>query len=618
MSEEHKKGNGLAAVREILDSAVEVQPSRLDEVDVAAVKAKHRGMTDELNRLTDLKRQVLAGGLEQAVFEAELRTVAETYKKQGMTPAEAHAAVERRLRPSMSADEARERLAAAARGQRDEVLEIGLAGELWHDADREAFATIRREGRRETWQVRSRDYRHHLTAEYRRRHNRAPAKQALSEGIDAIEAAAVLDGAEHEIFVRVAGAGDKVYLDLLNEAWTVVEIDATGWRMIGDPPVRFVRPRGLRPLPEPKPSSDLAGIRKLAELVNLRGDDFKLYVSWIVGCLHPTGPYAILVVAGEQGSAKSSAVEIACEVVDPGKVKTSGPPRSEQDLAIAASKRHVVAYDNLSKIDGWLADALCRLSTGGGLQKRMLYTDDDQNLIAVCRPGAVTGIPDLAERADFADRSLVVVLDPIPKDRRRGKEELRASFEESAPVILGALLDGVSRALRDHGRQAARMTEKPRMADFAAWAAAAAPAFGWKAADFLRAYEANREEAVDRVLEADPVAEAIIDFGRQAYSWKPIERADGTMDEATRVWEDTASTLLEEIAKLVPQDTRRERDWPKDATRLAGCLRRAAAALRTKGIAIEFSREREELPDGRKGKHRRMIKITAPEPGLAG
>ena len=48
---------------------------------------------------------------------------------------------------------------------------------------------------------------------------------------------------------------------------------------------------------------------------------------------------------------------------------------------------------------------------------------------------------------------------------------------------------------------------------------------------------------------------------------------------------------------------------------MAGRLRRAAPALRTKGIAIEFSREREDLPGGGKGKHRRMIKITAPEAG---
>ena len=608
MSEQEQRGNGLAAVREVLNKAPEVQP-RLDEVNVPELKVKHRDLITDLDRLAELKRKAEDGEIEHAVFEAERLALAEKYKKQGMTPAKALAAVERRLRPPMDPDEARDRLAEGG-AQRDEVLQLGRAGELWHDPDLEAFATIQRDGRRETWKVRSRDYRLYLHAEYRRRHGRVPTGQALTEGMEAIEAEA-RDGVEHEVFVRVAGAGGKVYLDLVNERWDVVEIDAGGWRVISDPPVRFIRPRGLRPLPEPKASSD--GIGKLQELVNLRGDDFKLYVSWILACLQPTGPYPILVLSGEQGAAKSTAVRIARDLVNPGKVKLSGPPRSEQDLAIAASKRHVVAYDNLSGIDGWLADALCRLATGGGLQKRMLFTDDEQNLIAVCRPVAVTGIPDLTSRADLADRAIVAVLDPISKGRRE-EEELWAAFDESAPVILGALLRGVSHALRGRAAQSKAIKEKPRMADFAVWAAAATPAFGWTADDFLRAYQGNREEAVARVLEADPVAEAVIEFARQAYSWGPLKLDDGTVDWTMRFWKDTATTLLGELAKLVPEDTRRERSWPKDATRLSGCLRRAAPALRTKRIKVDFLRERLELPGGRKGENRRMVSIGAPPP----
>lgn len=100
---------------------------------------------------------------------------------------------------------------AEGSGQRDEVLELGIAGELWHDADlRPRHDPARRAARK----VRSRDYRLYLVAEYRHRHGREPANQALSEGIDAIEAAA-RDGAEHEVFVRDAGAGDEIYLDLV-------------------------------------------------------------------------------------------------------------------------------------------------------------------------------------------------------------------------------------------------------------------------------------------------------------------------------------------------------------------------------------------------------------------
>src|SRR5207248_1661755 len=49
------------------------------------------------------------------------RSLAEKYKKQGMTPAKASAAVELRLRPAMDPDEARRKLAEGS-GQRDEVL----------------------------------------------------------------------------------------------------------------------------------------------------------------------------------------------------------------------------------------------------------------------------------------------------------------------------------------------------------------------------------------------------------------------------------------------------------------------------------------------------------------
>ena len=583
------------------NDAIDRQSVELDEVDVAALRLKHGDLIVALDRLAEMKRKADAGEIEHAIFQAELRALADRYRKQGMTAAEAMAAVEQRLRPPMDSDEAWLRLTAAG-SQRDEVLQLGLTGELWHDPDLEGYATIEHGGRRETWKVRSRDYRLLLSSEYRNRHGRVPTGQALAEGIEAIEAEARNSG-EREAFVRLAAAGDKIYLDLANESWTVVEIDAAGWRVIGRPPVYFVRPRGLRALPDPRACSGPDGIAKLQALVNLQGDDFLLYVSWILACLRARGPYPILALSGEHGAAKSMAVRIARDLVDPGKVKLSGPPRSEQDLAIAASKRHVVAYDNLSRIDGWLADALCRLATGGGLQTRMLFTDDEQHLIDVCRPIAVTGIPDLTSRADFADRAIVAVLKPITEGRLEADEVL-AQFETSAPEILGALLTGVSQALRDRAQQSKTITQKPRMADFAVWAAAAMSAFGWTAAEFLRAYEANRQEAVARVLEADPVAEAVIAFARQAYSWERF--GEGTVDESVRVWKGTAGALLGALAQLVPEDTRRERGWPPDGARLSGRLRRVAPALRTKGNRLDFGRCRE-------GTVHRLISVTVPD-----
>jgi hypothetical protein len=230
-----------------------VEIPKLDEIDIAQLRIKHGDLLLDLDRLAELKRRADAGAIEHAVFEAELLALAERRKKKGMTAAKARAAVAERLRPPMDDEEAWKKLLAAG-AQRDEVLQLGLTGELWHDPDLEAYATIERSGRRQTWKVRSRDYRLHLSTEYRNRHGRVPTGQALAEGIEAIEAAA-RGGSEHEAFVRVARAGGKIYLDLVNEARTVVQIDAAGWRVIGNPPVHFIRPRGLRALPDPRPCS---------------------------------------------------------------------------------------------------------------------------------------------------------------------------------------------------------------------------------------------------------------------------------------------------------------------------------------------------------------------------
>jgi putative DNA primase/helicase len=220
------------------------------------------------------------------------------------------------LRPPMSLKDA-EAWLAERRTQRDEVLQIAeTGGVLWHDADRQAFATIQRGRHSETWNVRSRDYKLYLVAEYRRQHGRVPGDQASHEALDAIEAAA-LDGAEHEAFVRVAGddpkSPEKIYLDLVDESWRVVEIDARGWQIISNPPVHFFPPKGLRGLPPPKRINIGTGIRKLQALVNVTGDAFIMHVSWMFACLWPSGPYTILVLTGEHGTAKTTAAEVARE-----------------------------------------------------------------------------------------------------------------------------------------------------------------------------------------------------------------------------------------------------------------------------------------------------------------
>src|SRR2546430_661531 len=80
------------------------------------------------------------------------------------------------------------------------------------------------------------------------------------------------------------------------------------------------------------------------------GDDgnWRMILAWLLGTLRASGPYAVLVLHGEQGSAKSTTAEGLRHLVDPKTPLLRAAPGSEQDLAIAAQNGWVTAYDNLS------------------------------------------------------------------------------------------------------------------------------------------------------------------------------------------------------------------------------------------------------------------------------
>ena len=130
-----------------------------------------------------------------------------------------------------------------------------------------------------------------------------------------IEAKAHFDAPERIVHIRVGGLDGRLYLDLGDETWRAVEIDATGWRVIDNPPVRFRRAAGMQPLPMPVPGGSVETLRSF---LNVQSDaDFVLVVAWALACLRNRGPYPVIVLSGEQGSAKSTFSAILRALLDP-------------------------------------------------------------------------------------------------------------------------------------------------------------------------------------------------------------------------------------------------------------------------------------------------------------
>jgi hypothetical protein len=346
------------------------------------------------------------------------------------------------------------------------------------------------------------------------------------------------------------------------------------------PPVRFRRTKGMLALPIPERGGS---IQKLRAFLNVRSDaDFVLAVAWALAVLGGRGPYPVLVLSGEQGSAKSTFTAILRALLDPNTAPLRALPSKDRDLFIAANNAHLLAFDNVSGLPFWLSDTLCRLATGGGFAIRQLKTDEDEVLFNATRPIILNGIEDSVARADLADRAVLLQLAPIAEEQRRPEAELWVEFEAERPWLLGVLLDALVEGLKRLAET--KLSKLPRMADFALWAAACETAF-WPSGTFMKAYTDNRDEATASVIDANPVAAGVRTL----------------MQERTE-WRGTAMQLLRMLAEITDERTVKSKDWPHTAQKLSGALRRAGKDLRVIGIEVEF---------GREGKRRtRIIRIT--------
>jgi hypothetical protein len=460
--------------------------------------------------------------------------------------------------------------------QATRLVQLAIAAELFHSNDGTAYATFYVGNHRETWPLRSKGFKRWLSHQHHIETGTTPGTQALQDALQVLEGKAIYEGTQHQVYVRVAGCGGNIYIDLGNTEWEVIEISCDGWGVIKEAPVKFRRARGMAALPYPVAGGRVDDLRPF---VNIKtDDDWRLLVAWVLAALRPQGPYPILVLVAEQGAGKTNTSKRVKALIDPSCPALRADPRNGRDLMIAATNNWILAFDNLSYIQPWLSDALCRLSTGGGFTTRELWTDGEETIFDAKRPATINGIEDIATRGDLLDRTIPIQLPVIQEGKRRPEQALDREFEVALPLILGAFLSVVSGALRD--LPTIKPPRLPRMADFALWIAAAEGSLGWEPGEFAKAYSGSRADAHVLALESSAVGSKVREL----------------IDHMGVRWEGTSSELLDILTGMLPKSAngnhQAPKAWPKNARGMSSQLRRVAPHLRAIGIDVTLG-ERE-------------------------
>ena len=457
------------------------------------------------------------------------------------------------------------------------VLSVGI--ELFHDDSEENYARIPVQGHFEVWPCQSNIFKEWIAKLVWDVDKDVPSTDALNSALAVLKAQAKFDGKRYKLHNRVAPMAEEIWYDLVDQDSQAVRINADGWKIVKNPPILFKRYSHQLPHAIPQRGGDL---HDLLNFIDLRDSSQNLLLLvYLVTCFLPEIPHPIPVLYGPQGSGKTTIFRMLRGLIDPSCTPVLSFPKNTSELVQQLSHHWSPFYDNLGLISESNSDLLCRAVTGEGFTKRKNYSDDDDIIYSYRRCIGLNGVDAIVQRPDLLDRSILFELDRISSSRRQEERKLLKLFEDQRPVLLGAIFDALSEAIRIY--PSINLSELPRMADFASWGCAIAVALGYSEEDFLAAYSLNYQMRNKEALQANPLGSVILEF---------MEERD--------FWEGSATELFSAIGSIVNSQGTNIKSplWPKAPHALTVRLNQISTNLRAMGISVET---------GGRSAHKRMI-----------
>ena len=239
---------------------------------------------------------------------------------------------------------------------------------------------------------------------YRQEYGRVPNSNAVADAMNVLQGEAL--GADQEqTYLRVANYGPNIIIDLGDATGRCVEVNPGKWKVLDRSPVLFRRTATTGTFQVPERGGNLAEFRKL---LNVTRESWPVLLGWQVAALMPDIEHAILLLGGQQGTAKTTTAKILINNFDPSPAEVRSQPRESEQWAIAAAGSWGIAIDNVSNISDWWSDALCRAVTGDAWLRRRLYTDGELVVMSFRRVVLLTSIDAGALKGDLGDRVLLV------------------------------------------------------------------------------------------------------------------------------------------------------------------------------------------------------------------
>ncbi len=437
-----------------------------------------------------------------------------------------------------------------------------------------AMRTIDGKQVRECLPVRSTEFLRYLNHRWFESEATTIDRRALDRVRDTFDAMAHGKGRE-DVHIRSTMHNGRIYIDLADKLGRAIEISEATIRVLDSSfvPVRFVRPKGMSPLPEPDLTGSVEDVERFIPPTLTRNQRILIKAAFVAAA-YPSDSYYLIVLEGGEGSGKST-VLVLISTVDPIANSPGGLKRNEDDFMIEASKTRIFRMDNLSKpIQAWVSNLICRLTggLGAGYRKKANYTDTDEVIITAFCSVIVSSIPRVVVKPDALDRAIRIIF-PKWKGPRIGPKDMKKRLAAAQPKILGCLCRALQAALRaDEGID---LPSEIRMVDQARIAIAAGEVLGYSPQEFMDAHVVNIRDIKRATIEDAPFGPALL----------------AVLDERGPMTE-PASTVLGWMRDKADEDDKVDQFWPKTGKDLTYALMHEyRASLRGSGWDVSTDRD---------------------------
>jgi energy-coupling factor transporter ATP-binding protein EcfA2 len=452
-------------------------------------------------------------------------------------------------------------------------------GKLFH-CNGKAYARYCADKSHETLEVGSQRFSNLLKRlAYKRCNGNATLKNSQIEYITSmLTAKALYDCPSRKIEIRSCMRNGKVFIDM-GDGIRQVKVSPDAWEIINTMPIIFItRPNAMR-LPIPK--GDEGDIGLFGKY--LPKESSKLIITFIAHCLISKPPFAVLVIQGEQGSGKTTLSTMIRALIDPHKIPLTHITK-EDDLQVNAISNQIICIDNASDLSDRMSDTFCRITTGTGFSRRKLYSDADEVANQIARPFLLNGISSVISMPDLGDRSIIVNTKKLKN--RRTNDDVTSEFKSDMPMILGAILCGISGYLKH--KDDIQIDSGHRLIEFLKVGIALERTYGWPDGSFMREFDAMKRNQVLQEYDCHSLVKGICKL----------------LQGKGQKWRGSAEELMFSIDfSSAEEGYSKEPDFPKNVAQLGKDLSRLAPLLRD--IGIKFTRSRSST--------RREIALTKTE-----